>query len=379
MDRAASSALSIRLRGSWLLRESGDEVEAWDLKSGDRIALSPSLLEPPKSASLALLGGVAMRLLRALDEPPRAVSLASVLAPCGWDTLFVELTGRCNERCTHCYADAGPEVDATLELDLVRRVLEEARALGFRRVQLTGGDPLIAPIFLEAARVVVSLGMGLEVYTNGLALRRPLAKELVRLGARLAFSFYSANEAHHDAITRTPGSQRRTLEAIALGLELGLPLRVSIIVGHENFDDLDETCALLRALGVPSEAVYVAGERSVGRGKEVEQDPSRISTTGVHAERDRFGGQLALGYDGLLYPCIFDRRTPIGDLRISKLPELVAQELEFSSRSESKGTAVSRELSCSDCQMRRAILSEARWRTAGASRLVPLERRKASE
>ncbi|MBL9013830.1 MAG: hypothetical protein JNL83_06630, partial [Myxococcales bacterium] len=51
----------------------------------------------------------------------------------GFDTFFLELLGRCNERCVHCYADASPTVDEGLARETALRVIAEAATLGFRR------------------------------------------------------------------------------------------------------------------------------------------------------------------------------------------------------------------------------------------------------
>ena len=61
----------------------------------------------------------------------------NALALDGLDLLFVELLGRCNEQCIHCYAESGPHVETALERPVVERVLREARALGIESVQFT--------------------------------------------------------------------------------------------------------------------------------------------------------------------------------------------------------------------------------------------------
>ena len=53
--------------------------------------------------------------------------------------LFVELTARCNERCLHCYVDAGPTRSEALASETLRRVIEDAAALGFRALKSSRG------------------------------------------------------------------------------------------------------------------------------------------------------------------------------------------------------------------------------------------------
>src|SRR5262245_139747 len=172
------------------------------------------------------------RLHAALQEARlQPLDRATLLRGSGYGQLFIELTARCNERCVHCYADSSPEREEALDEATVHAALADGRKLGFPRVQLTGGDPLISPLSAAAAAQASALGyQQVEIYTNRLGLAERLLAELAAQQVAFAFSFYSADPAIHDAITRTPGSQRRTLDAIARVQAAGLAARVSIIV-----------------------------------------------------------------------------------------------------------------------------------------------------
>src|SRR5262245_44123071 len=47
----------------------------------------------------------------------RPLTRADVLRGEGYRMLFLELTSQCNERCSHCYADSGPERTTVLSWD----------------------------------------------------------------------------------------------------------------------------------------------------------------------------------------------------------------------------------------------------------------------
>ena len=163
-------------------------------------------------------------------ECPRPLTRARCCAVMATATL-PRLTARCNERCTHCYAESSPDRTEALSEAVVMSALDDAAELGFARVQLTGGDPLVSDLCVPAAAHASKLGIAqVEVYTNGLALIGRTYEQLAALGVRLAFSFYSHDPATHDAITRTPGSHRRTLAAIHRSVRDGLDVRVSVIV-----------------------------------------------------------------------------------------------------------------------------------------------------
>jgi MoaA/NifB/PqqE/SkfB family radical SAM enzyme len=369
----------------FLIAGTAERLLVHDVLSGAQLALEGH-------AAQAVLSGHADGALRALSrhEPtgaladlcdalarhaPVPLTRAALLKGDGYGQLFIELGARCNERCVHCYAESSPERTEALSERAVREVLEDAAALGFARIQLTGGDPLISELCVPAARYARELGIAdVEVYTNGLALSGRLYEELAALSARFAFSFYSHDPDTHDAITRTPGSQRRTLAAIRRVAEAGLSLRASVIVMDQNHDHLEATVAVLRQAGVPQDAIGADVQRSVGRGlmtiRPKQADIGRVLGASNAGHRQAgapddaraavdASGRAAIGYDGIVFPCIFSRGFPLGRVPEQRLRAILSDETpltvdlerlagEYSRRSE--------QLACWDCRMRATVL-----------------------
>ena len=60
--------------------------------------------------------------------------------------MWLEITGRCQLRCVHCYADSGPESGhGTMTAADWKRVIGEAADAGVRMVQFIGGEPTLYP------------------------------------------------------------------------------------------------------------------------------------------------------------------------------------------------------------------------------------------
>ncbi|HEY6077660.1 MAG TPA: radical SAM protein [Polyangiaceae bacterium] len=264
----------------------------------------------------------------------------------GFDTLFVELVGICNERCLHCYAESSPQVKAALERSTCEAIVDDGLALGFHRIQFTGGDPLLCSFLPELVERAAGYGVR-EIYTNGLALGEELLARLAPHGPSFAFSYYSHDPAIHDAITRTPGSQRRTRNAMARVIALGLPVRAAIVVLNENVDGVDATIADLRALGV--QTVSCAASKSAGRGSSFMWRPhaSDVQGGGGHRAPDATReGKLAISYEGKVVPCIFNRTRVLGEVSLTRrLSDVVA------ALASTPGPAADAEkLSCSSCR-----------------------------
>ncbi len=292
---------------------------------------------------------------------PIPLTRKALLKGTGWGRLFVELTGRCNERCVHCYASAGPEVGEALDWPTIEEVLTDAKSVGFTSIQLTGGDPLVSEHCLAAAKRVRELGFEeLEVYTNGLALRGSLYEGLRDLDASFAFSVYSADPEVHDAITQVPGSLARTSEAIARAAGDGLTVRVGIVAMEQNAAGIEATRQHVIGLGVPPHKAAWDSAREVGRGDAFagesqgahggDGDPSNAPPT------PRFSGRAAVAYDGTVYPCIFSRGADLGNVRTRRLREILEDDAPIVPQRRLDVVEEKVELSCWECRLRNDFL-----------------------
>ena len=294
--------------------------------------------------------------------------------------LFLEVTGRCNERCQHCYASAGPRVGAALSRDECLRVIAEGRALGFDALQLTGGDPLLCAFLPELAGAARAEGFPLvEVYTNGLALTPPRLEELAVHGVDFAFSVYSHAPEIHDGVTRVPGSLARTSLAIRRVVEAGLSARVSIIALEAAAEGLSRTREHVESLGVPTTSISMDIPRQVGRGEglavpELPEGALRPGHRGQQAtvearlagetleagapealERLRWPGKLAVAYTGDVLPCIFARAQVLGNVRREALGAVVERLRERRARHPVDPERFAEKLACHDCRYTAAV------------------------
>jgi MoaA/NifB/PqqE/SkfB family radical SAM enzyme len=232
--------------------------------------------------------------------------------------IWLELTTRCNLHCRHCYADAGPAaaLQGSMSLDHWRAVIDEAVDLGASTVQFIGGEPTLHPYFRalidHAGKADLRL---IEVFTNATRLTDDIVGCLKRNGARVAASFYAEDPGVHDAVTMSPGSWQRTVAGIERVLAANLPVRVGIIATAGNRTHVAPAVAFLKRLGVRD--IGIDGERGVGRGRGQAADMA-AAKAGEHLTQlcGRCGrARLCVTSTGAVYPCVFSRKTPLGDVR----------------------------------------------------------------
>lgn len=226
------------------------------------------------------------------------------------DRLWLEITGKCQLECVHCYADSGPLRDhGTMTAADWFGVINDACALG-ASVQFIGGEPTKHPQFFEILGHAIDLGIGIEVYSN-LVTIPPGVWDLFRAPkVSLAFSYYSKHSGPHDAMTGR-SSHAQTRRNAAMAVELGIPIRAGIIDtggGH-----VDGARADLAELGITT--VRVDRVRGLGRAGGI--DVSELC--------GRCGrGVAAVGPDGDVWPCVMSRWLSVGNVRMSPLPEILA-------------------------------------------------------
>jgi MoaA/NifB/PqqE/SkfB family radical SAM enzyme len=232
----------------------------------------------------------------------------------GLDFLWLEITGKCNLTCGHCYADSGPlgDLHGDMSFEDWVRVLDEAADLGCRQVQFIGGEPALHPRLADLVGHARQAGFAfIEVFTNATRLNPTLVGCFREHRVRVATSFYSDEPDVHDRITRGPGSWHRTVAGIRQVLEAGLPLRVGVIEVGENDGHGPRATSFLQSLGVTD--VGFDRLRRVGRGQTIP-----LGEPAEHLEElcgQCWKGKLCVVPSGEVFPCVFARATPLGDAR----------------------------------------------------------------
>ena len=162
-----------------------------------------------------------------------------------------ELSNLCNLHCTHCIRGSHQETLEHLDLDLFRRVLDEAMGMfASVGVVFTGGEPLATELFPLAVAELESRGIAYRFVSNGWLVPRHLPL-LLRYPPRFArISLSGASDRTHDR-QRGRGSFRKALLAVAVLLSRGIRAELSMVVTRDSRHELADAVALANALGVP--------------------------------------------------------------------------------------------------------------------------------
>nr|WP_258175206.1 radical SAM protein [Actinopolyspora mortivallis] len=228
--------------------------------------------------------------------------------------MWLEITGKCQLECTHCYADSGPGVDhGTMTESDWRRTIDQAAELGTEMVQFIGGEPTLHPTLPTLMEHARSRGVEVEVFSNLVHVRPAVWDVLSLPGVRLATSYYSDDAGEHAAVTRR-NTHERTKSNIAEAVRRSIPLRVGV-VDLADGQRSEQAVAELRALGVSE--IGTDRLRQVGRGVQVEE--ASLNQLCGHCGN----GKIAVAPTGEVWPCVFSRWMSVGNAREYALADIL--------------------------------------------------------
>ncbi len=161
----------------------------------------------------------------------------------------------CNLVCTYCLTESGPKV-AKRELgsDRMLAIADEAAALGFTALGVTGGEPFLLPAIPDllakmSKTLPVVVLSNATLFTGG---RLDQVSALAGLPVQIQVSLDSADRGTNDA-ERGRGNFDKVVEAIPALIERGVHVRVATTCDDRTDDDLERLCTLHRDLGVVNE------------------------------------------------------------------------------------------------------------------------------
>ena len=236
----------------------------------------------------------------------------------------LDLTYRCNNNCRHCWLRLPPDSgDAAGELAAgeIRRLVDDARAMGCREWFVSGGEPMLRPDFPEIFTEITAKSAWYTLNTNGTLITPEIARLLQRKGTKLV-ALYGATAEIHDAVTRNPGSFEALRRGVAYLREAGAGFSVQVVPMKTNISQygamirlaeswspswrLGATWLYLSASGDPAKNAEIRAER-LDPARVVELDGAGGAGSGA-LEDDAASSCGTAAPSGLYANCLTGRR-----------------------------------------------------------------------
>ena len=158
--------------------------------------------------------------------------------------LELQITNRCNLQCRHCYVGEGSHQD--LSMEQIQRVLKEFEEIQGLRLLLSGGEPLLHPLFWEINDILQNQAFRSVLLSNGTLITKEVAKKL-RVH-EVQISLDGIKEGHESL--RGKGTFEKTLMAIDHLQEADIRVSVATMIHRKNLSEFDQLTSLLQSKNI---------------------------------------------------------------------------------------------------------------------------------
>lgn len=154
--------------------------------------------------------------------------------------LRVCVTNKCNLNCLFCRPGGegyGENLDEKLSLDELKTLVSTCRTVGFECIKFTGGEPLLREDIVDLVRYAKQLKFSdIQMVTNGIFLKNKVV-ELKDAGIDMITISLDAIDAEVYKSVRG-GDIKPIIEAIYKCKEIGLPVRINMVVVKSNYNQV---------------------------------------------------------------------------------------------------------------------------------------------
>ncbi len=245
-------------------------------------------------------------------------------------TLQVNLGPRCNQQCNHCHIEASPQRIERMEWPTMQLVLDAAKKVDCRLVDLTGGAPEIHPHFRRFVTALFQEGHAVQVRTNLTVLLEPGMEEMPEFLKKYRCRLVASMPCYLEENVRAQRGARtyeksvaaiKRLNGLGYGSDPGLPLNLVYNPGgpflppsQPALED-DYRLELGQRFGIIFSRLLTITNMPLGRFRN-ELDRQGQRGDYMRLLQESFNpqtvaglmcrNQLSVGWDGTLYDCDFN-------------------------------------------------------------------------
>lgn len=160
------------------------------------------------------------------------------------------LTENCINKCIHCYSPSYCRDIQFMDEGIFKDALEQFKKAGVVKFDISGGEPLMHPKFVDFMDCVKNYDVRLRLITNGQLITRKLAKYFSDFSfSQVQITLYALDEKIHDSITQVKGSCLKTKNGIKYLIDEGVPVSISCPIMKNNKDEYEELYKWQKEIG----------------------------------------------------------------------------------------------------------------------------------
>lgn len=162
------------------------------------------------------------------------------------------IVSACPFSCIYCGQGGENTISpvSTMKIETIMDIAVHLKRAGVRKVRLTGGEPLCHPQIGDIIRFLSESGFYVLINTNGLLVEDKV-DSLMRTASNIhvAVSLDTLDPVKFDKISRTTGNFDKVMRGIKILKELGYLMRINMVVGSFNLDEVNDMIDFCRNVG----------------------------------------------------------------------------------------------------------------------------------
>ncbi|NQU16861.1 MAG: SynChlorMet cassette radical SAM/SPASM protein ScmF [Candidatus Saganbacteria bacterium] len=194
--------------------------------------------------------------------------------------LYFYLTEGCNLACRHCwiqpkYQGPGKEYPS-LDFELFKSIIEQAKPLGLSSVKLTGGEPLIHPRIYEILDYIKEQNLRLVIETNGVVATPELCKKIKECNnAFVSVSIDGILPETHEWVRGVKGSWHDAVQGVKNLVAAGFRPQIIMSIMRKNKDQMEPVVRMAECLGAGSVKFNLV--QPTARGEQMHKDGETLT------------------------------------------------------------------------------------------------------
>lgn len=224
------------------------------------------------------------------------------------DNLDVQITGKCNLKCAHCYL--GKKEFKDIPFRVLRQVFDESKALGIYNVIITGGEPTLHSQFEEIIKYLNNERFRITVVTNG-----TIPEKIIKVSEMIYEVVVSLDGFKNDYEKIRNYNYEKVIQSIKKFKNKGINLRINAILHSNLLEYYKEFMNYInKEIGAPVTFLPVGNLGFARKNKWLFGNQLKLGEVlrniGCFENKTRcnfFYRHIAISYKGFIYPCQFFR------------------------------------------------------------------------
>lgn len=159
------------------------------------------------------------------------------------EKIFIELTKKCNLRCSHCFNESGKTSGKEWDWTTLKKVLDECVSIGVFKIRFTGGEPILSKYLFDALRYCKKNGITTSIGTNATLMNDDIARKLKSAGLDMAVVSIDGVGEIYESI-RLGAKYKDFIRGLDSLVKSGIKVRLNMTLMKQNYDQIRDVIDL---------------------------------------------------------------------------------------------------------------------------------------